>query len=86
MDTWNGSNGWSPARKARLRLVITLICMIAAAVAISLALFRTFLLPPDADTRLQEYLREQDELRLEGVRPAEEQFPGPERQERPEGP
>ncbi len=86
MSTWFGSDVWPPARRARLRLVITLLCVIAAAVAISLAMFRSFLLPPDADTQLDEYLREQDERRLEGVKPTEERFPGDPAREAPGGP
>lgn len=76
---------WSPAKRARLRLVITLLCVIAAAVAISLVFFRSFLVPPDAEQRLEQFLEEREEEKLRGEPPQIERFPGPER-ESPDGP
>lgn len=69
--------------QARLRVYVTLAVILVGAVVVSWGLLRSFRLPEEAASRLEHYLRQQEERRLRGEDVKEEKFPGPALQRSP---
>lgn len=76
-NAWN--EGFTPAQRARWRLTFTLIVIIALSILITLGVARAFLLPHDAEARLHEHLRQQEEEKLKKGLPTGEHLPEPAR-------